>query len=344
MLPALKRLALRALTFPGATRPLRPLLRGRATIFMLHRFTDPARGIEAHAPEDLRQALAWLRRERVPLVPLPDIFGERAPALPAGATAFTIDDGYLEQATIAAPVFTEFDCPVTTFLTSGFLDRTLWFWWDRIEFVFQQTTHRSLDLTIGDSTVRHAWQNDAGRLAAQRDVTERCKLVPDGEKHATIARLAVAAEVALPDSAPERYAPMSWDQARACERQTTMRFGPHTVTHPILSQTPDAQSRIELTDSWRRLREELGEPVPIFCYPNGGPEDFGSREIETMVEIGLAGAVVGTPGYAVPRVEAATREGRFRVRRFSMPSDVPHVVHCAGGVERLVELAKGGAA
>ena len=52
------------------------------------------------------------------------------------AVAFTIDDGYVEQATVAAPVFAEFDCPVTTFVTSGFLDRALWFWWDQIEYVF----------------------------------------------------------------------------------------------------------------------------------------------------------------------------------------------------------------
>ena len=340
----LKRLALQALTFPGATLPLRPLLRGRATIFMLHRFNDPAHGVRAHAPEDLRRALAWLRREHIPLVPLRDIFGVEAERLPAGATAFTIDDGYLEQATVAAPVFTEFDCPVTTFLTSGFVDRTLWFWWDRIEYIFEHTSLQTIDITIGTAAFSYRWQQEGERTAAQRDVTERCKRIPDADKHSAIARLAAAAEVTLPDAAPDRYAPMTWDQARTCERQTTMRFGPHTVTHPILSQTPDVQSRAELIDAWRRLREELREPVPVFCYPNGGPEDFGPREIRTMTEIGLMGAVVGTPGYAVPRLDGSTPDGRFHVRRFSMPADVPHVVHCAGGVERLVELVTGGAA
>lgn len=39
-------------------------------------------------------------------------------------------------------MFAEFDCPFTTFLTTGFLDRTLWFWWDRIEYVFCHAVRR----------------------------------------------------------------------------------------------------------------------------------------------------------------------------------------------------------
>lgn len=56
---------------------------------------------------------------------------------------------------------------------------------------------------------------------------------------------------------------MTWEQARGCE-QMGMTFGPHTVTHPILSRTTDAQANDEITESWKRVREELNSPVSVF--------------------------------------------------------------------------------
>ena len=59
---------------------------------------------------------------------------------------------------------------------------------------------------------------------------------------------------------------MTWDEARAAERNG-MSFGPHTVTHPVLSQTTDDCLVQELGGSWQRLKDELANPVPVFCFP-----------------------------------------------------------------------------
>ena len=79
---------------------------------------------------------------------------------------------------------------------------------------------------------------------------------------------------------------------RASERKG-MQFGPHTVTHPILSRAPQANMREELATSWARLRTEAEGAVPIFCYPNGQPGDYGEREVRVLRELGLRAAVTG---------------------------------------------------
>jgi len=337
----LKAAALRAATAGPVVRALRRTMRHHATIFMLHRFRNPDTGSDGIDPEVVRRGLARLRVERFPLIGLEELFRRLAADEPLeGAVAFTIDDGYLDHATVAAPLFAEFDCPVTTFLCTGFLDRQLWFWWDRIEYVFRNTSRTSMSVTLGDRQLECTWTAEAERQRTRRDFIERCKRVPAAEKHAAIDRLGRAAEVEIPDLPPPEYGPMSWDQARTCEKRG-MTFGPHTVTHPILSQTPAAQSEAELSGSWNRLREELNQPVPVFCYPNGGSLDFGARELATLGALELAGAVVGEPGYVGTTAFHARPDARWRVRRFAFPERLPMMLQYASGLERFKERLRG---
>ena len=339
---ALKRLLLGALTGSAVSRIWAPFMRGRGTIFMLHRFTDPELGTSGHDPALLRAALAYLRRERYELVSLTELLrrlGDATPRL-ARAVAFTIDDGYLDHATVAGKIFAEFDCPVTTFVTTGFLDGAMWFWWDRIEFVFDCTTRPALDVELDAQPLRYSRDPATGYREAQEDFTARCKNVPEEEKLAAIQRLAGAADVELPDRPPLRYAPMSWDQLRTLERRG-MSFGPHTVTHPILARTTSDQSRQEIEESWRRLTAQAASPVPVFCYPNGQPHDYGDREITVLQELGFTGAVVGTTGYARRHDFMRSPDGPFRVRRFAYPDDLREFAQCVSGFERVNQLVRG---
>ncbi|HRN51897.1 MAG TPA: polysaccharide deacetylase family protein [Gemmatimonadaceae bacterium] len=339
----LKKAALRLLSMPGVTAPLYPLMRGQAAVFMLHRFHEPDRGIEGDSPVELGKALEVLRRRRYELVSLDDVFarlrGEGPPL--SRAVAFTIDDGYAEQADVGAPVFAAYDCPVTTFVTSGFLDGELWFWWDRIAYVFASTKRSRLRVKISTDTLELQWANARGRDAAQADFITQCKRVTDTEKHLAIAALAAAAEVDVPARPPASAAPMTWETLRRCEAHG-MTFGPHTVTHPVLARTSDDVSRFELEESWRRLEAEAKKPVKIFCYPNGGDADFGLREVTKLKEMRFTGAVVGAWGLAnAAGLQQDGGNGAFRMRRFPFPNHVPGVVQCASGLERLKLMLRG---
>jgi peptidoglycan/xylan/chitin deacetylase (PgdA/CDA1 family) len=308
---------------------------------MLHRFVGADRAPDGFDPATLRAFLAFLRREGYELVDLRTIIrglGGEGPAL-RRAVAFTIDDGYAEQASVAGPVFAEFDCPVTTFVTSGFLDRQLWFWWDQIEYVVRNTRREALDIEIGDSRRRYTFAGNGDRAAAQADFTIRCKALRDPVMRDAVRRLATAAEVELPAQAPSRYAPMTWDDLRAAER-TGMTFGPHTVTHPILARTDDAQCRREISESWTRLKAEARDPMAVFAYPNGQADDFGAREIAIMKAIGLDGACTGIHGYATPRRFKET-DGAFHVPRFAFPDDLTYLCQYVTGLERFKLLVRG---
>ncbi len=324
---------------------LRAVGRGLVSIFTLHRFADPQLGVVGHDPAALRDHLAYLRRHRYRLLSLTDVLrlldeGDGDPRAPA--VAFTVDDGYAGFARIAAPIFAEYDCPVTLFVTTGFLDGQLWLWWDRVAFLFTHTQRCSLLLDSGREARPYSWSTPGELDRVRQDVLARLEWVDAPEREAAIADLAEQLDVELPESPPPAYAPISWDEVRHTARRGAT-FGPHTVTHRILSLAPDDACQWEIQESYRRLRQETDAWVPVFCYPNGEPRAFGRRELETARRAGFSAALTTVPDYAAwQRVQPWGALGRFALPRFPYPNDRPHLVHTVAGLARLRGIVGGG--
>ncbi|MEO5954427.1 MAG: polysaccharide deacetylase family protein [Nitrospiraceae bacterium] len=319
-----------------------PLMVGRATIFMLHRFDCPEVGVHGHNLGFLRSALQYLRDKRYELMSLRELYtrlsqgGETVHK----AVAFTIDDGYFDHADVAAPIFAEYGCPVTTFVTTGFLDGQLWFWWDQIEHIFESAKRSNFTVSMGDTRVQYAMVTPGMAKQSHDAFTHWCKTLKAEERQVAIAQLAMAAEVELPRRPPPRYAPMTWDALRSAEKKG-MEFGPHTVTHPILTQSSDDQAKIEISQSWEKLSKEAHRPVPIFCYPNGQWSDFSDREIHAVRAAGMVGAVSGEPGYFNCRTLLHDQDERYKVRRFAFPDDMADLVQVVSGIERAKQVLRG---
>ena len=334
---SLKAAALQLFAASGLTALLRPLQRDAGVVFMLHRFSDPSRGVVGHDPAHVRRLLGYLRRRGYRLTSLEALLDSAANGSPRpNAVAFTIDDGYAEQAAVAGPLFAEFDCPVTTFVATGFLDGLLWFWWDRIEYVLRRAAVPDLAFEGAAGFVRYRL-DEAGRRVAQAEITGHCKALPDERKHELIERLAAAARVTLPVQPPPEYAPMTWDEVRECEGRG-MTFGPHTVTHPTLSRVDDRKAEIEIRTSWARLKSEAAAPVAVFAYPNGLTGDWSEREHAVLRQEGLR-AVTAEPGFVTARRYRGS-SGPLLVPRFAFPDTYSYFVQIVGGLERLKTMLR----
>ena len=309
---------------------------------MLHRFRNRDRNVEGHDPAVLMKVLSSLRREGYQLLAISELIrrltGEGAPL--RRAVAFTLDDGYEDQATVAAPLFASFDCPATIFVTTGFLDGDIWLWWDQLEYIIRKTDRDKVQIHPDGVPVEHVLSNLAEKEYAYQDLTARCKTRSSPQCQRLITLLAEAAGVELPSQPPPQYQPMSWDQVRASERMG-LEFGAHSVTHPVLTRTSDEQCRREIECSWQRLKAEAATPVPVFAYPNGTKGDYGPREIQLLREVGFSGALTAMPGYA-KRLTAADKDNKslFILPRFSYPDDLAQTLSYAAGIERLRQLAR----
>ena len=302
---------------------------------MLHRFADPERGNDGHDPARLRARLAALRRAGRELVSVEEIVrrGREDDFRGSAPVAFTVDDGYADFSTVGLPAFAEFDCPVTVFLVSGVLDGEGWYWWDRITAAFEQTTLRKVEVPVAGRLLRLSWEHLAERVRAEEMLMEALKPVSDEERHRVLQFLPSALGAHLAERPTAKYAPMSWEEVRRCGMRGAS-FGAHTVTHPILSRVGDKAAHDEITTSWNRLRQETTAITDVFCYPNGGPGDFGQRETKILAGLGFGSAVTTIPGHVTSATCTASSDSVYRIPRFPYREVPESFAQIVTGVER----------
>ena len=274
----------------------------RAEIFMLHRFADPELGVPGDDPERLHRALAALRKHRIELMSLRELVSRvrRREPLDGPTAVFTVDDGYCDFGRVAAPVFAEYDCPVTVFVSSDVIYERLWYWWDCVSYVFMRTPLKSLEVNVYGWSSTLTLGSAEGRRRTAEVVVDRLKSVTDAERRRLIDRLALEAEVTIPSKAPLEFKTLGWNEIRALESRG-VEFGAHSRTHPILSREDDSRVGNEILGSWADLRAECRDPSPVFCYPNGTLDSFSAREMKLVEESGMVGAVAAYLGSVDPR-------------------------------------------
>jgi peptidoglycan/xylan/chitin deacetylase (PgdA/CDA1 family) len=104
---------------------------------------------------------------------------------------------------------------------------------------------------------------------------------------------------------------LGWDDVKALDREGTLRFEAHTVSHPNLLAVDDAGAWAEIHDSRTELEAHLGRTVSAFAYPAGL---YGERERRLAAEAGYRAAVSCEPGVNLPGTD------RFALRRRQIDS------------------------
>jgi len=301
-----------------------PSRRQAASILMLHRFADPARGVSGHDPDVLTSNLAYLRRHRFHICSLHDLverFREGRPLVP-DTVVFTVDDGYYDFAEIGAAIFAKFDVPATLFTVTSFVDGDAWLWYDVLRHCAAEHPSLHIEVPIGEETFTLQWRNAVERRTRVRRLIAKLHDTPASVTDDVVNAFPSLLGVKLPPRPTPRFAPVRWEQARALESQG-MRFAPHTHTHPILSQTSAARVRDELETSWRRVQAEVAHPTPVLCFPSGTEADFTEANSAAAREAGLWGAVSAFGGrvtirdfaerpFALPRLAYDASDSRFR--------------------------------
>lgn len=326
----LKKLLTRPLASPLVSRFATRFFGCGVPVFLLHRITDDesSGGITAN---HLRRCLQYLVDNGYQFISLETLLTavQDGTTLPDKSVVFTMDDGFIDQADIAAPIFLDYDCPLTFFIISGLVDGTLWPWDAQISWIINHTekTGFTIQLDDGDLTVDI---DPANPHAARELVRNNFKELDADSIPELITQLEQAAGVSLPTQIPDQYRAIDWQQARALERQG-VRFAPHTTSHRILSKLDSESARNEIMQSWQRLRDELAQPLNVFCYPTGRRLDFGPREINILKQTEFIGAVSTMPGYVEPCKDSRSR--LFSLPRFELPTDMNDFIQYCSWIE-----------
>ncbi len=298
------------LRLPGFQALCRLLTRHDVRTLLYHRFSPGSerqpRFLDAAT---LRAQIRYAMHHHVVWRPEDHLAALRDGRKPTGCpVVFTVDDGYLDFYEVAFPIFAEHRIPAVLFLTTRFVDGGFWMWWDQLRYVLDNAPEATHELEIAGLRMHADLSTGAGRDAVWHTIADRCRFIPEAEKTRALGDVGRLLGVEVPSEPQTSYSAVTWDQVREMVRKGII-VGSHTVNHPILTRVPLAQANEEIEESKRRLEEEIGGPVTVFCYPQGGPADF-KPEIQRLVSAaGFEGAYLayeenhGTMDpYGLPRI------------------------------------------
>ena len=311
-----------------------------AVIFTLHRTSMPESGVGGHSLSVLRGLLSRLRKLRVPIVELGDIVaatrGHRE--LPGLSVAFTLDDGYWDQADITVPLLLEYDVLPTIFLITGFMDGALWPWDARVRELFRGADKSRIEIDVGSSRLRYDISSAGDRQRARRSFDALCKSVPEERRDQLIIALAAAvgADPDLP--VPPVHRAMGWERARELE-VLGVRFGAHSVSHCVFSRASAERAQIELRVSRDRINAELRHPLPVFAWPIGRAMDFGARDLRLASEAGYVASVSMEPR-DVDLSDAGQSSPAVVLPRHGFPDSGPEALRLVFGLAASGPLAR----
>jgi peptidoglycan/xylan/chitin deacetylase (PgdA/CDA1 family) len=290
--------------------------RGMGAIFTLHHVRpkvvqafDPNAHLEI-TPEFLEAAIEHLREEGYQFVALGDMPARLAIARPGERfAAFTLDDGYRNNAVHAQPVFTRQKVPFTVFVAPGFACKTHGIWWETLAELLRAAPHLEFDFGSGPVTLPLAtpFQKQAAfsRIARfiQSDVEEAAGVT-------TLDSVARAHRID-PLMITERLV-MREPELKSLALNPLATIGAHTVSHRALARLGDDEARGEMDQSAERLAAILGQRPDTLAYPYGDRAAVSPREHRLAKELGF-------------RVAVTTEPGTLSARSFDAPTTLPRI-------------------
>ncbi len=286
---------LRGLEAIGADRLMRPWLSGCGVIFVLHRAApagatvlDPDLTVTADV---LDRALTITRDEGYDVIAIDEVADRLGRPRPGRFAAFTFDDGYRDNLTVALPVFRARGLPICIYVATGLIDRTASYWWGAVAHLVESRAELRLhDLGLPETAPTASWAEKQVAYArierwVHGDLESRADTV-----------LQWCRAHAVDDHAVLDAAMLTWDDLREMARDPLVTIGAHTITHRRLARLDDASAHRELAGSRARLEQELDRPVRHLAYPYGGPAACGAREFQLAADAGFLTAVTTRNG------------------------------------------------
>jgi peptidoglycan/xylan/chitin deacetylase (PgdA/CDA1 family) len=257
-----------------------------------HGYADPSICISPTAFEDHARYLA----AHYVVLPLPEIverLGSRRP-LPRNCVAITFDDGYADNLA-AAHTLSRHGLTATFYITAACMAGGEPFWPAELRELIRRHADPSLRLCTPEASIELPLRGASERRDAVAVLTRLFKSVSIPARERLREQLRRAA------GAGDAVSPMlRWDHIVEMQR-LGMTIGSHTLTHPNLPNAGPSDACREIRGSKARLEQELGVPVTMFSYPNGGAERYMTSEIAALVrEAGFEAATTSWNGFAGP--------------------------------------------
>lgn len=216
--------------------------------------------------------------------------------------AVTLDDGYADNYTVAAPILQRLGIPGTFFVVSDFVGTDRLFWWEQLAEVMRASRVPGLDVqtvlpelaAAGTLPQRLPLHTDALREHAYEALSRAIRTGPHVDVPRHMQRVSEALDV-KPREDGRDYGLMDWAQLQTLVRQGH-EIGGHTASHSNVVGLGADVIEYEIGASCREIENRLHTPVPCFAYPYGLFDHDDERVAKALWDRGCKIAFTGETG------------------------------------------------
>lgn len=231
--------------------------------------------------------------------------------------AVTLDDGYIDNYLVAAPILKKLGIPATFYVVSDFVGTDRLFWWEQVADIMHTSKQPELDMMAvipdfspadGQATLLPLSSGDERDYA----YNQLCATIRNG-LHVDIAshmkRVSDYFGVQIRQEG-RHYDLMNWVQLDELIQQG-FEIGGHTASHCNVVGADKNLLKHELIDSLNVLENHLSSPVESFAYPYGLFEKSSKVVADVFAQTSCKAAYTivqgvvnaDTPAYELPRTK-----------------------------------------
>lgn len=283
----------------------------------------------AYLPADMKTSeakvealLVALKARKIRIVSVRDL----AEALERGEScrnlvAFSMDDGYRDNLTIAMPLLQKHGAGGTVYVETGVVGTRKVSWMHRYFF----TVHQKGEAYFASEYMRRTREpkvkellekaaasgHDLGALYAFKRVL---KYEADFADRDRVTAEILAALGGDDESIARSY--LTWEEVVALA-EGGIEIGAHTVHHEILSRLDRSGISREIEESTLALRERTKQPIDTFAYPFGRKWDYNAECFSVLERLGVKAACAAMEG------TNDSKTPRYELNRLALNDEIP---------------------
>ena len=194
--------------------------------------------------------------------------------LPPQSVLVTVDDGYRDFKDTIFPITQKYKIRPVLFVPTAFIGGGV-FWWDRLYNAITHANTQQVDTPLGSFLL----QDKTSRDIAIETLADYIRFNPFDSASKEIEQIC---DQIVPEANRSVSYTLDWDDLRYLSSQGAT-IASHTHTHPILTHISNDRVKDEIRVSLDLIRQQVGEALPIFAYPDGR-EHAISSDLSMLLE------------------------------------------------------------